>query len=343
MRILVTGAAGFIGFHVVQSLAASGHYIIGIDNINNYYDVNLKFARLAESGISNDDIIDNKPVKSSTFPTYYFVKIDITDANQLNLLFLEHKFTHVINLAAQAGVRYSLENPLTYIQTNILGFTNLLEACRYGDVKHLVYASSSSVYGDDAPVPYKESDPANHPVSLYAVTKKTNELLAYSYSKLFGIPTTGIRFFTVYGPWGRPDMAPWLFLSAITKSEPVKVFNNGNMERDFTYIDDIVEGVLRILHHPPEGEIPQSVYNIGCSSPVNLLKFIRIIEQVVGHEALIKLADIQPGDVHSTYADTSKLESALGYRPTTTVEKGVLEFYKWYRAHSAHSYKVVGR
>ena len=343
MKVLVTGAAGFIGFHVVRKLIALGHDIVGLDNINNYYDVRLKYARLEETGVWKEKIAWNKLVQSEKYPNYRFVQLDLTDGDNLPRLFREERFTHVINLAAQAGVRYSLENPMAYIQSNIVGFTNLLEACRLSPVEHLAYASSSSVYGDDTPVPYKESAATDHPVSLYAATKKANELMAYTYAKLFKIPATGIRFFTVYGPWGRPDMAPWLFMSAISKSETIQVFNNGNMQRDFTYIDDIVEGIVKIADSSPKSEIPHVVYNIGCSSPVNLMDFIRIIEENIGKQAIMEMREMQPGDVIATYADTSQLETDFGYKPTTTIEEGTAEFCKWFQEHSAEQFIVNRR
>ncbi|MPM26424.1 UDP-N-acetylglucosamine 4-epimerase [bioreactor metagenome] len=259
------------------------------------------------------------------------MQLDLTDRENMFLLFKNEKFTHVINLAAQAGVRYSLENPLSYIHSNIVGFTNLLEACRTSPVQHLVYASSSSVYGEDTPIPYKESARTDHPVSLYAATKKANELLAYSYSKLYKLPVTGIRFFTVYGPWGRPDMAPWLFMSAISKGKAIKVFNKGDMQRDFTYIDDVVEGVMKIIPSPPQSVVPSMVYNMGCSSPVQLMNFIRVIEKVTGKHAIMEMADMQPGDVVSTFADTSLLEADFGYKPSTPVEQGIGKFHEWFR------------
>lgn len=331
MKILVTGAAGFIGYHVAKKLFTQGFEVVGLDNINGYYDVGLKFARLSDSGIRKEKIKTGEWVQSDKFPSYRFMQLDLTDRENMFLLFKNEKFTHVINLAAQAGVRYSLENPLSYIHSNIVGFTNLLEACRTSPVQHLVYASSSSVYGEDTPIPYKESARTDHPVSLYAATKKANELLAYSYSKLYKLPVTGIRFFTVYGPWGRPDMAPWLFMSAISKSKAIKVFNKGDMQRDFTYIDDVVEGVMKIIPSPPQSVVPSMVYNMGCSSPVQLMNFIRVIEKVAGKHAIMEMADMQPGDVVSTFADTSLLEADFGYKPSTPVEQGIEKFHEWFR------------
>ncbi len=334
MKILVTGAAGFIGFHVVRELVRQGYDVAGLDNINAYYDVHLKYARLAETGISQEKIQEGEWVQSDQYPAYRFIRLDLTDLEKLLTLFRSERFTHVLHFAAQAGVRYSLENPLSYINANIVGFTNLLEACRAYPVRHLLYASSSSVYGDDTPTPYKESARTDHPVSLYAATKKANELLAYAYSKLYQLPATGIRFFTVYGPWGRPDMAPWLFMSAITEGRPIEVFNNGKMQRDFTYIDDIVEGVLKILPVPPQTQIPNVVYNMGCASPVPLMVFIRIIEETAGKQAIKEMVDMQPGDVVSTYADTSLLQQHFGYKPRTSVETGIRNFYNWFRKYN---------
>ncbi|RNC64695.1 NAD-dependent epimerase/dehydratase family protein [Proteiniphilum sp. X52] len=333
MKILVTGTAGFIGFHVARQLVRQGYDVAGLDNINAYYDTQLKYARLAETGIPQEKIKEGEWVQSDKYPTYRFIRLELTDAKGLLTLFREGQFTHVLHFAAQAGVRYSLENPLSYIHSNIVGFTHLLEACRSYPVRHLLYASSSSIYGDDTPSPYKESAQTDHPVSLYAATKKANELLAYSYSKLYGIAATGIRFFTVYGPWGRPDMAPWLFISAITEGRPIKVFNNGEMQRDFTYIDDIVEGVLKIMSAPPQAKVPNVVYNMGCASPIQLMDFIRIIEKTTGKKAVKEMADMQPGDVVSTYADTSLLEQKFGYKPRTSVETGIRNFHDWFEEY----------
>ncbi|MGI6048178.1 MAG: NAD-dependent epimerase/dehydratase family protein [Petrimonas sp.] len=335
MKILVTGAAGFIGYHVAKKLAAQGFKVVGLDNINDYYDVRLKFARLADSGIRKEKIKAGELAQSDMFSNYRFIQLDLTNRENLLSLFENEKFTHVINLAAQAGVRYSLKNPFSYINSNVVGFTNLLEVCRVSGVQHLVYASSSSVYGEDTPIPYKESAQTDHPVSLYAATKKTNELLAYSYSKLYKLPATGIRFFTVYGPWGRPDMAPWLFLSAISKNNPIKVFNKGNMQRDFTYIDDVVEGVLKIIPSFPQTEIPNTIYNMGCSSPVQLMDFIGIIEKTTEKKAILEMADMQPGDVVSTFADTSLLETEFGYKPSTSVKTGIEKFHEWFKDYEA--------
>ena len=330
MKILVTGAAGFIGSHIVNALSEENHEVIGIDNINSYYDVRLKYARLKNAGIDEEKIKDNEFVRSEKYPSYRFQLLDITDREKLRLLFQKENFTHVVHLAAQAGVRYSLENPYAYIDSNIVGFINILEACRHYPVNHLVFASSSSVYGANAKIPYSESDRTDSPVSLYAATKKADELMSFTYSNLYGIPATGIRFFTVYGPWGRPDMSPSLFMSAILSGKPIKVFNHGNMERDFTYIDDIVEGTLKIIPSPPQQTIPYAIYNMGCSAPVKLMDFIETIEKVSGKAAIKEMTEMQPGDVVSTYADTSLLEKDFGYKPSTSIETGIHRFYEWF-------------
>lgn len=333
MKILVTGVAGFIGLHVTRELLRQGYDVIGLDNISDYYDVRLKLARLAETGIASGKIKEGEWVQSDKYPSYRFLRLDLADSAGLLSLFREEKFTHIIHLAAQAGVRYSLENPQSYNHSNIVGFTNILEACRTHPVEHLLYASSSSVYGNDTPIPYKESSRTDHPVSLYAATKKANELFAYSYAQLYGIPSTGIRFFTVYGPWGRPDMAPWLFMSAIMKGNPIRVFNNGEMQRDFTFIDDIVEGVIRIFPSPPQDNTPCAIYNMGCSSPVQLMDFIRLIEKTTGKKAHLEMTGMQPGDVVSTYADTSLLQQRFDYKPHTSVETGIKNFYDWFKEY----------
>ena len=345
MKILVTGTAGFIGFHLAKALLQRGEEVVGIDNINDYYDVELKYSRLAETGIQRKDIAYNTSVKSSKYPSYQFIQLDLADKDQLEQLFASQKFDKVINLAAQAGVRYSLENPQAYIDANITGFLNILECCRYNKIKHLVYASSSSVYGNNSKMPLSTSDSVDHPISLYAATKKSNELMAHTYSHLFGIPTTGLRFFTVYGPYGRPDMALFLFTKAIIAGQPIQVFNNGEMKRDFTYVDDIVGGITRVLDHQPLPDLkgltdpsvsktaPYKIYNIGNSSPVRLMEFIEAIETKLGIEAVKELLPMQPGDVPMTWADTSDLEANLDYRPDTSIKEGVGRFIDWYKSY----------
>jgi len=322
MKVLVTGAAGFIGSKLMYMLAERGDEVVGIDNLNDYYDVRLKHGRIAEF---------------CTGERKRFLEMDIADKEALDALFAEEGFDAVVNLAAQAGVRYSITNPYAYLQSNLVGFLNILEACRHNPVKHLVYASSSSVYGLNAKVPYSESDQVDNPVSLYAASKKSNELMAHAYSKLYGMPCTGLRFFTVYGPWGRPDMAPMLFASAISKGEPIKVFNGGDMIRDFTYIDDIVEGTIRTLDHVPVAAdcpngVPYRIYNIGCSNPVKLMDFISEIEQAVGRPAEKIFLPMQAGDVYQTNADTTRLEREVGYKPHVRLHEGIAEFIAWYKS-----------
>lgn len=331
MKILVTGAAGFIGFHLTRSLAERGDDVVGLDCINDYYDVNLKYGRLAENGIDRECVADGRMTKSSKYDNMRFVKMKLEDRDMLQDLFERERFDKVMNLAAQAGVRYSLENPYAYVDSNLVGFVNLLECCRHYPVKHLVYASSSSVYGTNAKVPFSEDDRVDTPVSLYAATKKADELMAHTYSHLYGIPSTGLRFFTVYGPWGRPDMSPILFADAMTKGEPIKVFNNGDMSRDFTYIDDIVEGTLRVIDKAPEGRTPYRIYNIGCGHPTRLMDFIHTIEACLGKKAVMKMLPMQPGDVYRTYADTTRLETEMGYKPKVQLEEGIRAFVEWYR------------
>lgn len=346
MKYLITGTAGFIGFHLAHLLLERGDTVVGIDNINDYYDVNLKFARLAESGIDKGKIQDHQPVSSSRFEKYTFVKMDLADKSAMMALFEKEKFDVVINLAAQAGVRYSLINPAAYIDTNISGFVNILEACRAYPVKHLVYASSSSVYGANTSMPFSTSDNVDHPLSLYAASKKSNELMAHTYSHLFNIPTTGLRFFTVYGPWGRPDMALFLFIEAISKDEPIQVFNHGKMKRDFTYVGDIVEGIKRVADTIPVGSpewsgdnpdpgssyAPYKVYNIGNSNPVELMDYIGALEKALGKVAKKEMLPLQAGDVPATFADVTDLMRDTGYKPDTPVETGVAKFVEWYRA-----------
>lgn len=350
-KILVTGTAGFIGFHLAKKLLERGDEVTGIDNINDYYDVTLKYARLAETGISREAETWYKPVKSTKYPNYTFIRMNLEDNEQLSELFTSGKFDKVCNLAAQAGVRYSLENPHTYINSNIIGFLNILEGCRHNNIKHLVYASSSSVYGNNTKIPLSTLDSVDHPISLYAATKKSNELMAHTYSHLFGFPTTGLRFFTVYGPWGRPDMALFLFTKAIMEDKPIKVFNFGKMVRDFTYIDDIVEGVIRVLDTPSRKRedtdndpsqsqtAPFKVYNIGNSSPVGLMDYIKVIEQKLGKEAKKEFLPMQPGDVPRTEADVTDLVQDMGYKPSTTVEEGIGRFIEWYEKY----YQISGQ
>ena len=314
MKVLVTGAAGFIGFHLSQRLLGRGDEVVGIDNLNDYYPVALKRARLAELAPES---------------RFRFIPMDIADRKALPELFGAEKFDAVVNLAAQAGVRYSIENPWAYVDSNLVGFVNILECCRHYPVQHLVYASSSSVYGGNEKTPFSEEDKVDNPVSLYAATKKSNELMASCYCKLYGIKATGLRFFTVYGPWGRPDMSPMLFASAISEGRPIKVFNNGDMMRDFTYIDDIIEGVVRVLDKAPA---MHEVYNIGCSNPVKLMDFISEIENALGRPAEKIMLPMQPGDVYQTYADTTKLERDMGYKPCVTLHEGIGHFIEWYKS-----------
>ena len=333
MKILVTGAAGFIGAAVSQYLINRGDQVVGIDNINDYYDVNLKHARLDE-------------IKSSTAADLFsFIEMGVEERDKMAALFEEHKFDRVVHLAAQAGVRYSLENPNAYVDSNIVGFVNILEGCRHSNVEHLVYASSSSVYGANETMPFSEQHNVDHQVSLYAASKKANELMAHTYSHLYNLPTTGLRFFTVYGPWGRPDMALFKFTKAILEGKTIQVYNYGNHRRDFTYIDDIVEGVIRSLDNvakpnenwdgsnpdPSTSKAPYKVYNIGAQTPVHLLKFIETLEGALGIEAKKELLPMQPGDVPDTYADVSSLVEDTGYQPSTDVETGVKAFVDWYR------------
>lgn len=339
MKILVTGSAGFIGFHLVKKLLESGHKVTGIDNINSYYDPELKYARLAETGIDRNAEIPDLPVISSIYPDYTFIRMNLEDKERLENLFSNEKFDWVCNLAAQAGVRYSIENPSAYITSNVVGFLNILEACRKNNIKHLVYASSSSVYGNSTKMPFSVNDRVDKPVSLYAATKKSNELMAYTYSHLYQLPATGLRFFTVYGPWGRPDMAPILFSTSIMKGIPIKVFNNGNLERDFTYIDDIVDGILKVFEHPPvfhssvPDDAPHSLYNIGNGNPVRLMDFIEILEKELGKDAVKEFLPMQPGDVYKTWADISELQKQFGYKPASGLEKGIFEFASWFKKY----------
>lgn len=344
MNLLVTGAAGFIGSQVCERLLQYGNKVVGIDNLNSYYDIRLKYGRLSTLGVSQSDIVWYKLTSSNIYPLFNFVQMNLEDKHAMQMLFANGDFDIVINLAAQAGVRYSIENPYAYVESNIDGFLNILEGCRYNHIKHLVYASSSSVYGLNGRVPFSEEDSIAHPVSLYAATKKSNELMAHTYSHLYNIPSTGLRFFTVYGPWGRPDMSPFLFADAILHKQPIKVFNNGDMLRDFTYIDDIVEGIIRVVDHIPQPDntwnpempspesstAPYKIYNIGNSQPIRLMDFIQAIEEVIGCEAEKIYLPMQPGDVYQTYADTSRLQNELGFKPCKSLKEGVRETIEWY-------------
>ena len=338
MKILVTGAAGFIGYHTTLQLLARGDEVVGLDNMNNYYDVTLKESRLKN--------IENSKNSSA----FTFIKAELSDRNAIEEIFQQHKFNKVINLAAQAGVRYSLENPHAYIDSNIVGFTNILEGCRHNNVEHLVYASSSSVYGANESMPFSVHDNVDHPLSLYAASKKANELMAHTYSNLYSLPTTGLRFFTVYGPWGRPDMALFLFTKAILDGRSIDVFNYGKHRRDFTFIDDIVEGVIRTLDHtaepnekwqasqpdPATSKSPYRLYNIGSNNPIELMRYIEILEEKLGKVAVKNLLPLQPGDVPATFADVDALVEDVNYKPSTSIEEGIEKFVSWYKEY----YKV---
>lgn len=346
MKLLITGTAGFIGFHLVQNLITQPNIeIVGFDCINDYYDVNLKFSRLARHGIDQKSIKENTLIQSSKWANYRFIKADLFNADVINELFKEEGFTHVCNLAAQAGVRYSIENPQVYINSNIQGFLNILEACRHYKIEHLTYASSSSVYGLNETMPFSVAHNVDHPISLYAATKKSNELMAHTYSHLFGLPTTGLRFFTVYGPWGRPDMALFLFTKAILDGKPINVFNHGKMRRDFTYVTDIVEGINRVINttakpnpdwngsnpDPGTSKAPYRLYNIGNNNPVELMDFIATIEAKLDKEAIKNYMPLQAGDVPDTYADVENLLVDMDYKPNTSIQSGVGAFIDWYQ------------
>ena len=331
--ILVTGAAGFIGFHVARRLLQHGRTVVGLDNLNAYYDPTLKDARLAEL---------------AKLPGFQFVKLDLADRAGMAALFAQHRFPFVVHLAAQAGVRYSLIDPHAYVDSNLTGFTNILEGCRHNGCRHLLYASSSSVYGSNTRMPFSVHDNADHPLSLYGASKKANELMAHAYAHLFKLPTTGLRFFTVYGPWGRPDMAMWLFAKAIMADEPIKLFNQGNMRRDFTYVDDVVESIVRLVDRVPapnpnwssdapdpgSSSAPWRVYNIGNNNPVELLEVVRLLEEAIGMKATRELLPMQPGDVPATYADVDDLMRDVGFKPATPIAEGIARFIDWYRSYN---------
>ncbi|MGB7618069.1 MAG: NAD-dependent epimerase [Pseudolabrys sp.] len=330
--ILVTGAAGFIGFHVAKRLLRDGRDVVGLDNMNSYYDPALKEARRSELARSNH---------------FRFAELDLADRDRIASLFKEHRFPYVVHLAAQAGVRYSLVDPFAYVDANLTGFTSILEGCRHNGCRHLLYASSSSVYGSNTNMPFSVHDNVDHPLSLYGASKKANELMSHAYAHLFGLPTTGLRFFTVYGPWGRPDMAMWIFAKAIIAGESIKLFNNGNMRRDFTYIDDVVESVVRLVDRPPTGNpnfsgarpdpgsssAPWRVYNIGNNKPVELLEVVRLLEEAIGKKAKRELLPMQPGDVPATYADVDDLMREVGFKPSTAIVDGISLFVDWYRSY----------
>lgn len=329
---LVTGAAGFIGFHVAQRLLAAGRKVVGLDVVNNYYDPSLKEARL--------DILKRDP-------NFSFVKLDLTDRAGIKALFAEYRFPVVVHLAAQAGVRYSLDHPHAYVDANLEGFINVLEGCRHNECRHLLFASSSSVYGSNTKLPFSVHDNVDHPISLYAASKKANELMAHAYSHLYGIPATGLRFFTVYGPWGRPDMAMFIFAKAILSGSPIKLFNNGNMRRDFTYVDDVSEAIVRLMKRPPQGKpvlatvapdpssskAPWKIYNVGNNNPEELSRVVSLLEKKFGRTATKEMLPMQPGDVPATYADIDDLAQDIGFRPSTTIEDGIERFVKWYREY----------
>ena len=346
-KILITGTAGFIGFHLANYLLGKGYEVIGLDVVNDYYDVNLKYSRLEQQGIPREKIIPGSAVSSSKFSNYRFIQLNLEDKEALLNLFKKEKIQVVINLAAQAGVRYSLTHPEAYISSNITGFLNVLEAARYNKVEHLIYASSSSVYGLNAQLPFSVSHNVDHPVSLYAASKKSNELMAHTYSHLYGIPTTGLRFFTVYGPWGRPDMALFIFTKAILEGREMDVYNNGDMWRDFTYIDDIVESISRLVEKPARSNAmwdpvhpdpatspaPYRIFNIGNNQPVKLMDFVNAIEEYTGKKAKINFQPVQPGDVLKTWADVNDLEEEINFKPGTSIQKGIENFVSWYREY----------
>jgi UDP-glucuronate 4-epimerase len=347
MKILVTGSAGFIGFHLADQLLSMGLEVVGIDNINDYYEPALKFARLSESGIDEDKVLWHREVKSHKYPNYRFIRMNIENKGELMSLCAREQFDIIVHLAAQAGVRYSILNPDAYAQSNLVSFLNILEVSRHNPVKHLVYASSSSVYGLNEHMPFSVKDNVDHPVSLYAASKKANELMAHTYSHLYRIPTSGLRFFTVYGPWGRPDMAYYLFADAISNGKPIQVFNHGKMKRDFTYVDDIVNGIINVMHKPAEPDdnwdgkdpdpsrstAPYRIYNIGNNKPVELMQFIKEIEKNLHKEAVIEMKDIQAGDVTTTWANVDDLINNFDYKPETSIELGIERFIRWFKSY----------
>jgi len=346
-KVLITGAAGFIGYHLCDRLIKEGYKVIGLDNINDYYDIRLKFARLNELGISIENIHYNEYTQSEQCKNFAFIKLDIKEKHKLIEVFKRYRFNYVVNLAAQAGVRYSIENPDAYLESNIIGFYNVLECCKTYKVKHFIFASSSSVYGLNKKIPFSTHDNVDHPISLYAASKKSNELLAHTYSYLYDLPTTGLRFFTVYGPWGRPDMALFIFTKAILEGKPIDVYNHGNMKRDFTYIDDIIEGVYRIIQKSPQGnknwdyenpdpassKAPYKIYNIGNNNPVQLMDFIEAIEEELGKRAEKNFLSMQKGDITASWANVDDLIKAFNYKPDTPINIGIYKFIIWYKQY----------
>ena len=331
-KVLITGAAGFIGFHLVKKLAQNNFDITGIDNLNEYYDPQLKYDRLKQLGVKIDVNSKNQfSLQSEVLPHFKYIKMDLIEMDRLSELFKKEKFDIVVHLAAQAGVRYSIESPEVYIQSNIIGFFNILECSKNNKVNHLIYASSSSVYGNNEKVPFSETDSVDFPISMYAATKKSNELMAHSYSHIHKLPTTGLRFFTVYGPWGRPDMAAYLFTKSVMDETPIKVFNNGELYRDFTYIDDIIDGITRVVEQ--NDKTGYALYNIGNNKPAHLLEFISTIEKYTGKTAKKELFPMQPGDVYKTYADIDALSSAVGYKPITDIDEGIKQYVNWFKEY----------
>jgi len=342
MKLLITGAAGFIGYHLTKSLLEKGYEVTGIDSINDYYDTSLKFDRLADLGIEKEAIQEKVTTGSVRYPLFQFIQLSIADNSVFPKTLNGVQYDIVIHLAAQAGVRYSITNPQAYIESNLVAFANILEYCRHSNVKHLIYASSSSVYGNNTDVPFHETANTDHPVSLYAATKKSNELMAHTYSHLYNLPVTGLRFFTVYGPWGRPDMSPILFAKAIMNDQPIKVFNHGNLKRDFTYVDDVVDGIARLLDAPIPQKVehetghttpPYRIFNIGNNTPVQLLHFIEVMEKSLNKKAIKEMLPMQPGDVYETYASVDALHALTGYSPKTSIEQGVPRFVEWFRSY----------
>jgi UDP-glucuronate 4-epimerase len=354
MKILITGSAGFIGFHLTVALLKAGHEVIGIDNINEYYDVTLKYRRLNECGIRKKEIFWFKEIRSHKYANYTFVRLNLEDKSELIEVCERYLPDAFINLAAQAGVRHSITHPEAYVQANLVGFLNVLESCRYIKPKHLIYASSSSVYGLNAEVPFSVKHSTNHPASLYAATKKANELMAHAYSHLYNLPTTGLRFFTVYGPWGRPDMASFLFADAIYSNKPIQVFNNGKLKRDFTYVDDIIAAIVRIIHTPAEPNVgwngkqpdpststaPYRLYNIGNNHPVELMEFINELEQAIGKKAIVEMKGMQAGDVMTTWANVDDLAENFDYSPDTNLKVGLANFVAWYKDYYSSKYTL---